>query len=187
MGNDGQEVTLSGAPDGRGLEVGKQPNEAQLAAYSDAAKRDSRRLVVGAVVTDGHGRVFVQRRSKDRELFPGAWDMVGGHAEPGEDAVAALRREVEEETGWRVKRMGPVIELIDWEAGGVRRREVDLLVTVDGDLNAPRLEPGKHDEWRWLGREDTAVLDEGRGAEDVWLRGVIERALDLLDETAFGS
>ena len=187
MSNDGQEVTLSGAPDGHGLEVGRVPGEAQLAAYTAAAERDARRLVVGAVVTDGRGRVFVQRRSADRELFPGAWDMVGGHAESGEDALAALKREVEEETGWRVRLLGPVIELIDWEAGGVRRREVDLLVTVEGDLSAPRLEPGKHDEWRWLGRESTAVLDEGRGAEDVWLRGVIERALDLLEETAFGS
>ncbi|SRR5690606_31085446 len=186
MGSNGQDVTLSGAPDGKGLAVGEVPQESHLVAYSESASRDGRRLVVGAVVTDGAGRVFVQRRSRDRELFPGTWDVVGGHAETGEDALAALRREVLEETGWRVLTLGPIVELIDWEANGVSRREVDLLVTVDGDLAAPALEAGKHDEWRWLGRGDTALLDEGRRAEDVWLRGMIERALDLLEKTAFG-
>ena len=179
-------MTLSGAPDGHGLVVGRVPLEAELAAFSEAAARDDRRLVVGAIIADGRGQVFVQRRSADRELFPGAWDMVGGHAEDGEGALAALRREVEEETGWTVRALGPVVELIDWEAGGVKRREVDLIVTVDGDLTSPRHEPGKHDEWRWLGRSDTAVVDEGHGAEDVWLRGVIERAFDLLEASGSG-
>src|SRR5690606_3657370 len=119
MGSNGQDVTLSGAPDGKGLAVGEVPRESHLVAYSESASRDGRRLVVGAVVTDGAGRVFVQRRSRDRELFPGAWDVVGGHAETGEDALAALRREVLEETGWRVLTLGPIVELIDWEANGV--------------------------------------------------------------------
>ncbi len=183
---DGQEVTLSGAPDGRGLRVGAVPDAAALRAFSASAAADRRRLVVGAVVTDGAGRVFVQRRTPERDLFPGAWDMVGGHAEDGEDALGALRRELREETGWELGALGPVVELIDWEAGGVMRREVDLLVTARGDLAAPALEAGKHDAWRWLGRGDTAILDEGRAPQDVWLRGVIERALDLLDRTGFG-
>lgn len=183
----GQEVKLSGAPDGRGLRVGEVPDEAALRAFSASAARDGRRLVVGAVITDGAGRVFVQRRSPDRALFPGAWDMVGGHAEPGEDALDALRREVREETGWELSALGPVVELIDWEAGGVARREVDVVVTVRGDLRAPALEAGKHDAWRWLSRGETALLDEGREPQDVWLRDVIERALDLLEETGFGS
>jgi len=186
MSEHGQEVTLSGAPHGSGLEVGSVPRETALRAFSEAAARDGRRLVVGAIVTDGRGRVFVQRRSRSRDLFPGAWDMVGGHAEPGEDALSALRRELREETGWELATLGPVVELIDWEAGGVLRREVDVVVTVRGALDAPVLEAGKHDEWRWVGRGETSVLDEGRAPEDVWLRGVVERALDLLDETGFG-
>ncbi|HZW27726.1 MAG TPA: NUDIX domain-containing protein [Trueperaceae bacterium] len=187
MTGEGQEVTLSGAPDGQGLVVGEVPAAGALLAFSQAAARDGRQLVVGAIVTDGGGRVFVQRRSPSRELFPGAWDMVGGHAEPGEDALTALRRELHEETGWELATLGPVVELIDWEANGVARREVDVVVTVTGDLAGPVLEADKHDDWRWVGRGDTAVLDEGRAPQDVWLRGVIERALDLLERTGFGS
>lgn len=184
---EGLEVRLSGAPDGRGLRVSAVPDEAALREFSASAARDGRRLVVGAIVTDGAGRVFVQRRTRSRELFPGAWDMVGGHAEPGEDALGALRREVREETGWELAALGPVVELIDWEAGGVLRREVDVLVTVAGDLAGPALEEGKHDDWRWLGRGETALLGEGRAPQDVWLREVVERAFDLIAETGFGS
>ncbi len=33
------------------------------------------------------------------ELFPGYWNLPGGHARPGEDALAAAVRELQEETG----------------------------------------------------------------------------------------
>src|SRR5688500_9510876 len=63
------------------------------------------RWIVGAVIHDGTGRIFVQRRSEDRSLFPGAWDLVGGHLEPGEPILGCLAREVSEETGWAVERI----------------------------------------------------------------------------------
>ena len=58
--------------------------------------------VAAALVLDDDGRVFVQRRSPDRRLFPNCWDVVGGHIEPGESVEDALRREVNEETGWQL-------------------------------------------------------------------------------------
>ncbi|MFC8618201.1 NUDIX domain-containing protein [Micromonospora purpureochromogenes] len=45
----------------------------------------------GALIVDDDGRLFLQRRSPERSLFPNAWDIVGGHREPGGTAVAALR------------------------------------------------------------------------------------------------
>ncbi|TDD48740.1 NUDIX domain-containing protein, partial [Kribbella antibiotica] len=58
---------------------------------------------VGALIRDAAGRVYVHRRSPDRRLLPGLWDVVGGHVDPGEAPEEALRREVEEETGWVVR------------------------------------------------------------------------------------
>jgi 8-oxo-dGTP diphosphatase len=53
--------------------------------------------VVVAVIRRG-GRCFVRRR---REAGPlaGTWEFPGGRVEPGEDPMAALAREVAEETG----------------------------------------------------------------------------------------
>jgi len=60
-------------------------------------KRPARyfRAGVGAVITDGRGRVLVCER-KD---IPGAWQFPQGGMEKGEEAIDAAFREVAEETG----------------------------------------------------------------------------------------
>lgn len=124
---------------------------------------------------DDDGRIFFQRRSPNRTLFPDTWDIVGGHVEPGESIEDALRREVEEETGWQVSLvLGQVGEYRYTGNDGLDRIETDFLVRVDGDLSRPRLEAGKHTEFRWLTAAETAVLDENRHANDGLIRRIAE-------------
>jgi 8-oxo-dGTP diphosphatase len=54
-----------------------------------------------AVLVDEQGRVLLARRTND----PGAglWDLLGGFIEEGEKALAALHREVKEETGFEIE------------------------------------------------------------------------------------
>ncbi|GAA3349623.1 hypothetical protein GCM10020358_72410 [Amorphoplanes nipponensis] len=138
-------------------------------------------LVAGALVVDDDGRIFFQRRSPQRKLFPNSWDIVGGHLEPGETVDDALRREVLEETGWRVS---AVLALVGDYAytgdDGRDRHETDFLVRVDGDLARPRLEEGKHTEFRWLGPDDLAVLDETRAVDDGMIRRIAEDGFAVL-------
>ena len=169
------------------LTLGMVASEKSLAAFASSAGADGRRLVVGALIHDAEGRLYLQRRSLSRALFPGAWDLVGGHAEHGEDVRTALAREVHEETGWRLADLGPVVEVIDWEEGGVARREVDLLVTVDGDLARPQVEHGKHSEGRWVTRADAERLAaerealDGSSGPDAWVFAVVRKAFELLE------
>jgi RimJ/RimL family protein N-acetyltransferase len=132
--------------------------------------------VVGALIRDGQHRVFAQRRSPSRRLLPGIWDIVGGHVEPGETGEAALAREVEEETGWRLRHIEAVLADWHWEADGRVRHEVDYLVVVDGDLDAPRLEAGKHDAYAWVGLDDLELVMEGRTDGDRRLRDIVAKA-----------
>ena len=44
-------------------------------------------------------RVLLMRRADHVAVWPGYFNGVGGHVEPGEDLLAAARREVAEETG----------------------------------------------------------------------------------------
>ncbi|MFO7545287.1 MAG: NUDIX domain-containing protein [Trueperaceae bacterium] len=162
--------------------IGTVPTERQLEAFATTARHDGRALVVGAVVTDGLGRAYVQRRSQRRALFPGCWDLVGGHVEEGETVTQALAREIREETGWKLEGIGPVVACLDWEAGGMRRREIDVLVTVDGDLDHPTLEPDKHDVGRWLWPGEAGVLLERREPDDVWVHETVTRAFEVLSE-----
>lgn len=141
---------------------------------------------VGALITDGRGRMFVHRRSRGRRLLPGLWDIVGGHVEPGETPEEALAREIEEETGWTLRSIVAVVAEWEWTPderhttdpeNQYPRRERDYLVDVDGDLDAPRLEEGRHDAWAWIGPDEIDLLMEGRTDGDTRLRDIVARAL----------
>lgn len=139
------------------------------------------RWIVGAVIHDGKGRIFVQRRSADRGLFPGAWDLAGGHLEPGEQILDCLVREVREETGWRVTRVLAELGTMSWTGDdGLDRREVDYLVEVGGDLARPVVEVDRHLDPRWVTREEALALLDGSHPSDELVRPIVERAFAIL-------
>ena len=56
--------------------------------------------VVHVLVFNNNGSLLLQKRSIRKDVAPGKWDTsVGGHISPGEDVLAAARREMEEELG----------------------------------------------------------------------------------------
>lgn len=131
---------------------------------------------MGAFVRDDRDRVFAQRRSVHRQLLPGVWDTVGGHVEPGETPEQALAREVEEETGWKLRRIETELGDWEWEHAGVTRRERDYLVEVEGDLAAPQLAPQEHDAYAWVGLDNLDLMLQGRTDGDRRLRDLVARA-----------
>ena len=57
------------------------------------------RVAAYAVILDDERRVLLARWTEGRRV---SWTMPGGGLEPGEDPEAAVRREVREETGYKV-------------------------------------------------------------------------------------
>lgn len=56
--------------------------------------------VAHVLVVNAKGEVLLQKRSGRKDIQPGKWDTsVGGHLDPGEDYLAAARREMAEELG----------------------------------------------------------------------------------------
>ena len=129
------------------------------------------------------GRAFVHRRGADRAFLPNCWDIAGGHVEATETLLEALRREVEEETGWQVAGEPRLVHTSDWQTDPdddrTGRREFDFLVTVEGDLSRPRLEIPEHVEFRWISAAETALLDENRGRDGGLIRTLVELALSM--------
>lgn len=78
---------------------------------SDDSRQFPKRPIVGvgAVVVD-RKRVLLIRRARPPLL--GDWSLPGGAVEVGETLVAALQREVLEETGLVVS-AGPIVEVLD--------------------------------------------------------------------------
>lgn len=162
-----------------GWEQQGAPTDADLERLQSEARRARRRCVVGALIRNRAGHVFVHRRSWQRRLWPGSWDIVGGHVEEGESLRGALAREINEETGWSLSEIVDLLAVTDWQTGPGEepRREFDFLVEVRGDLTRPRLEREKHTEYRWLERGHTALLAEDRDHGGAWLIRVVEQAL----------
>ena len=158
------------------------PGSPRLRALQDEAERVGREAVVGAVIVNPRGQAFVQRRAPHRRLFPGCWDIAGGHVEAGETLYAALAREIGEETGWRLRAIVDLVGVFDWETewAGRRteRREFDFLVAVDGDLARPRLEGEKVSEFRWLALHELDVLKENRAPADLAVYRIVKAGLE---------
>ena len=90
---------------------------------------------VGAVVTDGQGRLLMIKRG--HEPGAGLWSIPGGRIEPGETDAEALVREMLEETGLTVE-VGPLIGSV--QRPGLNGAVIDIrdyAATVTGGTLRP--------------------------------------------------
>lgn len=113
---------------------------------------------VGAIITDGDGRLLLIRRGHAPEA--GRWSIPGGRIEPGESDRQALVREVREETGLTVT-AGELAGTVERPApGGVVLDIRDYTATVAGGS----LRPGDDAaDARWVSRPELAGLPLTRG------------------------
>ena len=136
--------------------------------------------VATALTINPNRKVFVQRRSHTRRLFPGCWDLAGGHVDPGETVEQALAREIFEETGWELANTLTELPPKSWHAADGKRLERHFVVTVKGDLTRPIREDGKVDHWCWIGAGDLPILLKNRGDIDTLIHDSIKEALEFL-------
>ena len=66
--------------------------------------------VVAAALIDAAGRVLIAQRPMDRHMA-GGWEFPGGKLEPGEDRLAGLARELQEELGISIATPRPLIRV----------------------------------------------------------------------------
>lgn len=111
-------------------------------------------ICVGAAIFR-EGRMLLLRRSREVTAFPGTWDIPGGHVEEGEGILAALKREVREETGYAVMVERPFqAGTFDYPLRGGRSAltvEVDFMCSVRS-RRPPILNPAEHTEYAWIRR-----------------------------------
>jgi isopentenyldiphosphate isomerase len=69
--------------------------------------------VVHIHIINSKGEIFLQKRSKDKDIQPSKWDTaVGGHIQSGETMDHALRRETEEEMGISFAKFKPFFRYV---------------------------------------------------------------------------
>ena len=130
------------------------------------------RVCAGGVLVRGR-ELLLARRADDRAFYPGVWDVVGGHCEPGESPRDALVREVEEEIGVRCA-LGDELSPIGYTDHKGRSKVVRywLMEAIGDHVFEPNDEV---DEVRWLkGRKALGRLSYPRD------RDVLNQALEVL-------
>lgn len=153
--------------------------ETDLVALQAQAEAAGKQCLVGAVILNDRGQAFVQKRSLTRRLWPGCWDIAGGHVEDGETLEEALRREIREETGWELTRIGEIIDFYDGETTEGKVYEIDFLVEVAGDLEHPQLEWSKNSEFRWISLAEVELLKESRSEGDLFIYALVKKGLEM--------
>lgn len=92
---------------------------------------------VHVFVLDPRGRLWLQRRAPDRELWPGLWtSTASGHVDAGEGEEQAARRELREEMGLEA----PLRRVAEFRHRDAREHEVAGL-WVGSSEAAPRPGP----------------------------------------------
>jgi len=105
---------------------------------------------VHVMVHDEKARIFLQKRSLSKDMYPGCWDSsCSGHLDAGEDYPIAARRELGEELGWHdvTLPLRPVLKLHACPETGYEFIQIYVMGPVSGPFE---LHPEEITEGRWV-------------------------------------
>jgi len=106
------------------------------------------RHVVGAVIHKD-SLVLLVKRPKD-DFMGGIYELPSGKVEVNESLDIALYREVEEETGLRIREIKRYLGYFDYESkSGKKTRQFNFVVTVEEPIKI-RLQ--EHDDYVWVNK-----------------------------------
>lgn len=105
-------------------------------------------VVVAGLLRRG-SRALMVHRSPQRQWYPDAWDLPGGHVMEGEDPRAALARELRQELGVAAEVLGDPYAHVQ---GADFRTDIWVIDRWTGE--PANLEPLEHDALAWLTSKD---------------------------------
>lgn len=103
------------------------------------------------------GKVLLMKRAKNKIVDPGRFSGIGGKVEPGESYLQTAIRELEEETGIKLKNLKPygITQTID-PPTGAEWVSVNFIGKIPKIVNIPPSEDG---EFYWVKPVEAEKLD----------------------------
>ncbi|MFT3923584.1 MAG: NUDIX domain-containing protein [Myxococcales bacterium] len=135
------------------LKVDEFQSVASATGASGGSLEKGQHVVAVAALIVRAGRVLSLRRAPTNLAGPGLWETVSGRVEHGEEPLAAVAREIEEESGLVVE-----LETRPFRAYAAQRRGQPMIVIlfraayVSGQVRISE----EHDEHAWLTAEEFA-------------------------------
>jgi 8-oxo-dGTP diphosphatase len=115
-----------------------------------AGKQGIQGFSVGGVILK-EGKILFLRRPVG-EFMPGIYELPSGKVDKGEALDDALRREVLEETGLKVKKIVEYIWSFDYLVKSrLRVRQFNFLIRVEESFDVKLSE---HDDYKWISKEE---------------------------------
>lgn len=90
--------------------------ECELNKIGDEFQEKYRDVIVDFILFDeAKNAMYLQKRSKDRVVFPDAWEFPGVYMDSGEDLATCLKRAVFEEIGAQLSEVISLVHIFNWE------------------------------------------------------------------------
>jgi 8-oxo-dGTP pyrophosphatase MutT (NUDIX family) len=108
---------------------------------------------------DGVHKVFLPKRAHTKKFLPNVYELPGGHIDFGENPVAGLQREIEEELGMQA-RIGDPFGVFTYtnEVKGSHSIEVVYFACFTSPLEQLTLHPEDHATAGWFTEDEAAAL-----------------------------
>ena len=140
------------------------------------------RMVVHVCLFGADGRLLIQRRTEQKYIWPGRWDVsIGGGVDAGETSRQGAEREFLEELGYPLDLTGIRPSVTVNFAGGF---DDYYIVKRDLDITQLHLQKEEVAEVRWVTRQEALELLD-RDEFITYPRSFLEFLFDMQDSFGF--
>lgn len=117
---------------------------------------------------DGVEKVFLPKRAETKKFLPGVYEIPGGHIDYGEDPVAGLKREIDEELGMEIAVGDPFYVFTYTNTiKGSHSIEVVYFAHFTADSSTIVLEPEDHSSYGWFAEDELdQVVTHNKDVDD---------------------
>lgn len=118
---------------------------------------------------DGVEKVFLPKRADTKKFLPGVYELPGGHIDFGEDPVAGLTREINEEFGMKIK-VGDPFFVFTYMNNIKRSHSVEIIYFAKfvSELGSLVLDPQDHSDYGWFAEDELInATTQGKGLDDI--------------------
>jgi len=123
---------------------------------------------------DGVTKLFAPKRAATKKFLPGVYELPGGHIDFGEDMVAGLKREIQEEFGMRI-RVGDPFAVFTYTnpVKGSHSIEVVYFAEFEDGIERIVLDPEDHETYGWFAEDELEqIMSANKGVDDDEIRAI---------------